>query len=64
MKLKNKIIPVSIEHELHDEDNKLPVIVVGSKILGGEIEIKRNLAAEIAKLQPSRVIPVTKDVIS
>lgn len=41
--LKNYDLLVKLEKELKDTDNELPTIVIGNKILGGEIEIRKDL---------------------
>ncbi|MEW6041462.1 MAG: DUF1573 domain-containing protein, partial [Elusimicrobiota bacterium] len=38
---------IQIEKDLNDENNKLPVVVIGGKILGGRKEIQQNLEREI-----------------
>ncbi|MBS3920412.1 MAG: hypothetical protein KG012_16185 [Deltaproteobacteria bacterium] len=41
--LKNYDLLVKFEKELKDTENELPVIIIGDKILGGEIEIRKDL---------------------
>jgi len=41
--LKNYDLLTKFEKELKDPDNELPVIIIGDKILGGEVEIRRIL---------------------
>lgn len=41
--LKNYDLLIKLEKELKDTNNELPVIIIGDKILGGEIEIRKDL---------------------
>lgn len=41
--LKNYDLLTKFERELKDQDNEIPVVIIGDKILGGEIEIRRDL---------------------
>ena len=41
--LKNYDLLTKFEKELKDEDNELPVVIIGDTILGGEVEIRRDL---------------------
>ncbi|MBU2567204.1 MAG: DUF1573 domain-containing protein [Elusimicrobia bacterium] len=52
-----------VEKELRDENNKLPAVVIGGKILGGSSEIRRQLEEEIIRavgmMQDERRSPET-----
>jgi hypothetical protein len=41
--LKNYDLLIKFEKELKDTDNELPVVIIGDRILGGEVEIRRDL---------------------
>ncbi len=41
--LKNYDLLTKFEKKLKDTDNELPVVIIGDRILGGEIEIRRDL---------------------
>ena len=41
--LKNYDLLVSFEKELKTQEKELPVIIIGEKVLGGEVEIRRDL---------------------
>ncbi len=41
--LKNYDLLTILEKEWKDQNNEIPVVIIGDKILGGEVEIRRNL---------------------
>ncbi|MGZ3748550.1 MAG: hypothetical protein ACXVCD_14530, partial [Pseudobdellovibrionaceae bacterium] len=42
-KLDNYDLLTRFEKELKQEDNELPVVIIGNKILGGEVKIRKDL---------------------
>lgn len=54
---------ISLEQKLGDINNKLPVIIIGNKILGGEKEILENLETYINKSLQKKKIPLEETKI-